>query len=141
MYNAQFYILKMKIKDLVNIVICIFVTYVIYLMIFTNESLPAWTELALTLGYPTLMAVMALQSNNGEQEVWTCYFILYALVILIEVILTTFLPQYIKYITIGKLPFLLFCLHPLTDDMCKFFVKNVLGILCAIIKLEQKVFN
>lgn len=65
------------------------------------------------------MAIIALQSNNGEQEVWQCYYILYAIVILIEVILNTFFDKYIKYIRLSKLPFLLFCLHPLTDNICK----------------------
>lgn len=68
----MFGILKLKIIDIINIVICIAITYVIYLMFFTTSSLPEWTELFLILGFPTLLAMISMQSNSEEQEKWLC---------------------------------------------------------------------
>jgi len=61
--------------------------------------------------------------------------------LVVEVILTTFLPEYIKYIKLYKMPFLLFCVHPFTDDTCKLISKKILGIVCGIIKLDDKAFG
>lgn len=62
-------------------------------MFFTTSTLPEWTELFLILGFPTLLAMISIQSNNDEQEKWLCYFIIYALVMMTEVMLNTFLPE------------------------------------------------
>jgi len=43
-------------------------------MFFTNEVLPEWTEFALVLGYPTLMALLSqLSSSENDDEVWLSY--------------------------------------------------------------------
>lgn len=137
----MFGILKLKIIDIINIVICIAITYVIYLMFFTTSSLPEWTELFLILGFPTLLAMISMQSNSEEQEKWLCQFIIQALVVTMEVLLQAFVPEQIKWIKLTKVPLLLFCVHPVTAESSKIFAKNVLGIVFKVMPLTDSIFD
>jgi len=93
-------------------------------MFFTNEVLPGWTVAALTLGYPAFMSLLALLSSaEGDDMVWLEYWICYGAFFLVQALLvggafswasTETISHVTNFVLAVELPFLLWCMHPLT---------------------------
>jgi len=44
-------------------------------MFWIKQPLPEWTELALILVYPTLMAIIAERKQSADAHILHCYFV------------------------------------------------------------------
>jgi hypothetical protein len=97
------------------------------------------------------MAIYAVQSSSSNDEViWHCYFICYAFVTCIEVMLaegvfanlfcSSFCTNLAGWLDWGKLPFLLWCLHPLTYG-CKVIAMNALGKATNLVTMNEGRFK
>lgn len=98
-----------------------------------------------------MKAIFAVYSAASNDEViWHCYFIVYAALTVLETMLATgafalvlcdeFTSSVAGYIAWGKLPFLLWCLHPLTYG-CEVIAKQVLGAPSKLLKMDEKRFK
>lgn len=64
-------------------------------MFWVKQPLPDWTELVLILVYPTILAILAERSQSADAHVMHSYFVVYAFIMLLEILINDGIFKYV----------------------------------------------